>query len=310
MKLRPSILAPNQRKPWRKHGLGARSLFVPLTLVAVAALGLSVSIALAAFPDDSVTHYAGCLSTGASPGGTFVNVAVGDVPSKPCGSGQVLVHLSGGDVTAVRTPSGSGLSGGTDNGAASLSLNSVGCSDGGVLKWSSASSLWACGSDNNTIYNGSDFALSNQSCSAGSFDTGIDSTGNLTCAPPPSSDAYLASNGDDDFNPPVIPGDNQYHPVIALAVPAGVYAVTARGMWRDFDTDAYGICKLQADGSTIDTVDPVSEDTGVNSVPVALIGTAALPSDGSFSVVCNVFTFNGVEAPFYKILALRVGAIH
>jgi hypothetical protein len=54
------------------------------------------------------------LNTKTSPGGTFVNVAQGDSPSKACGSGQVLVHLSGGDITNVATPTGSGLSGKLD----------------------------------------------------------------------------------------------------------------------------------------------------------------------------------------------------
>jgi hypothetical protein len=120
-----------------------------LALAATAALALAAG-ALAVFPNDSVTHYAGCLNTNVSPGGTFTNVAVGETPSKPCGSGQVLVHLSGGDITAVQTASGSGLTGGKDNGAASLALDSTGCSSGGVLKWNGTS--WSCGSDNNTSY--------------------------------------------------------------------------------------------------------------------------------------------------------------
>jgi hypothetical protein len=122
------------------------------------------------------------LNTGGGAAGTFSQVAVGDTPAKACGSNQVIVHLSGGDITAVRSAGGSGLAGGTDNGAASLSLDSSGCSDGGVLKWSAATSTWTCGTDNNTIYNGSNFALSDQTCSgSNTFAYGIDGGGSLEC---------------------------------------------------------------------------------------------------------------------------------
>lgn len=119
-----------------------------VALVALSALAVSGGVAFAVFPADNVTHFTGCLNTSASPGGTFVNVAQGESPSKACGKGQVLAHLSGGDITNVQTASGSGLAGGTDNGAASLALDSTGCSGGGVLKWNGTS--WACGSDQNS----------------------------------------------------------------------------------------------------------------------------------------------------------------
>ncbi|MFB6374203.1 MAG: hypothetical protein ABEN55_14070, partial [Bradymonadaceae bacterium] len=39
-----------------------------------------------------------------------------------------------------------------------------------------------CATDQNTTYDGSDFALSNQGCSSGDVVTGVDSSGNVTCA--------------------------------------------------------------------------------------------------------------------------------
>jgi hypothetical protein len=85
-------------------------------VVAAAALVLSAANALAVFPDDHVASYAGCLSTAGSAAGTFSRVALGDAPASPCGSNQMLVHLSGGDITSVIA--GPGLSGGGSNGSA------------------------------------------------------------------------------------------------------------------------------------------------------------------------------------------------
>jgi hypothetical protein len=275
-----------------------------VAVVATAALAVSGGVAFAVFPNDSVTHYTGCLNTNASPGGTFSNVAVGDTPAKACGSGQVLVHLSGGDITAVGTAAGSGLSGGKDNGAASLALDSTGCSSGGVLKWSGTS--WSCGSDNNSTYSGSDFALSNQNCTSGQFDTGINANGNLTCAAPPtppSTDAYIASHNDavGIINGT---GDNE---VLSLSVPAGNYAVTAKTNGLDLDNDYFIACKLWAGSSVLDETFANAESGEAQSV--SLVGTASFASSGTLRVTC--FTHDdGVEAEGTKIGAVSVSNLH
>jgi hypothetical protein len=67
----------------------------------------------------------------------------------------MLVHLSGGDITGVRTPAGSGLAGGTENGTATLSLGAgqsqpQTCSNDQVPKWNGSG--WSCGHDNDTTY--------------------------------------------------------------------------------------------------------------------------------------------------------------
>jgi hypothetical protein len=133
--------------------------------VVATGFGLWASGAIAIFPDSNVAVYAGCLNTGGSSAGSFSQVAIGDTPAKPCGQNQVVVHLSGGDVTAVRTPAGSGLTGGTENGAASLSLAGSfalpqSCSDQQVPMWNNANGAWACANEK-TYSNGTGLDLSN-----------------------------------------------------------------------------------------------------------------------------------------------------
>ena len=92
-------------------------------------------------------------------GGLAVTSSAGPQPSlalQPCQTtGQVLKYTvgtgwdcaaddnSGGDITAVTTPTGGGLTGGVSSGAASLSLMS--CGAGQVLR--SAGATWACVDD-------------------------------------------------------------------------------------------------------------------------------------------------------------------
>jgi hypothetical protein len=141
----------------------------------------AAAIALAAFPQDSVTVLTGCLSTGGT-GGNISNVAVGSSPTKSCGPTSVLIHLSGGTITQVSA--GPGLNGGGSNGYVTLGVDPKyqlpqnGCSSGQFVA-SDGAGGWSCQSQK--TYGGSDFALSNQSCDSGQFLTGIDSSGRKLC---------------------------------------------------------------------------------------------------------------------------------
>ncbi|MFB6352306.1 MAG: hypothetical protein ABEK29_11100, partial [Bradymonadaceae bacterium] len=48
-----------------------------------------------------------------------------------------------------------------------------------------------CATDQNTTYDGSDFAKSGQGCSSGDMVTGIDSSGNVTCATDQDTDTHI-----------------------------------------------------------------------------------------------------------------------
>ncbi len=152
------------------------------TAVGVIVLGGTAAIAIAAYPSDSVTVYTGCLDTSGS-AGNVGDFAVGSNPSKPCGSNQMLIHLSGGTITKVSA--GTGLTGGGSNGYVSVGIDpkyqlpQSACSSGQFVA-SDGAGGWSCQSQK--TYSGTDFALSNQACSTGQFLTGIDVSGVKQCA--------------------------------------------------------------------------------------------------------------------------------
>jgi len=168
-------------KAFRKRPRSVRVLLVSAGVGAILLTG--AAIAIAAYPKYSVTVLTGCLSNGGTSAGNLGNVAVGSNPSKPCGTNQLLVHLSGGTITQVTA--GTGLNGGGSNGFVavgikpSFQLPQTGCSSGQFVA-SDGASGWACQSQQ--TYSGSDFALSNQACGTGEFMTGIDSAGAKQCA--------------------------------------------------------------------------------------------------------------------------------
>ena len=150
-------------------------------MLGVIVLGGAAAIAIAEYPSDSVTVFTGCLSNGGSSAGNIGSFAVGSSPSKPCGSNQLLIHLSGGTITQVTAGTGVDVSGvgGTgyvNNGFATVGIEpkyqlpQTSCSSGQFVA-SNGSGGWSCKSQQ--TYSGTDFAVSDKSCSAGQFVNGI-----------------------------------------------------------------------------------------------------------------------------------------
>jgi hypothetical protein len=279
-----------------------------LTLLAAIAVAIVVAgTAVAAFPQDNVKLYTGCLTGG----GALTYVAEGDSPLQQCSSPKQVVKLSGGDITSVNTPSGSGLSGGNTNGAVTLTLDAghslpTGCTTGEVPK-STGSNAWNCGTDNDHTYtadgttlglSGNTFSIAsgyrvknNQPCDSGKFATGINESGELTCESPSTGGIHAYSK---TIGTTVLAGETT---LISQNLPPGNYLLFASVelVNRDVDgTDRYskGRCAIPGYGTTTHVivwpnqlVDETSATEGADSV--SLSSALAGYSGGTVTLKCT-----------------------
>jgi hypothetical protein len=120
-------------------------------------------------------------------------------------------------------------------------------------------------------------------------------------------DAYIRAQG-----PSVgITDDFKEHETVRVDLPAGIYALTAKGEVSDFDNFGSGTCTLWAGSSPIDGTYWVAdgqETDGVSTAHVTLLGAVSLGSPTTASVTCRT-TDDGVDAAEFKLLALKVGAL-
>jgi hypothetical protein len=300
----------------RRLRFGRRWLVASVLAFAVVAVGG----AYAGHQDSNVMSYTGCLNTTGDSAGNVLRIKAGDSPLKPCGSGQVQVHLSGGDITAVRTPSGSGLTGGSENGAATLGLTAQqmlpSCSSGEIPEWNG--SKWACGADDDTKYTagtgldlsgGNQFSILQsyrlpQSCNSGEV------------AKWSGSGAWSCAADNDTGLPTVYTASGQHismsnfteYVIASKEVPAGRYLISFAGELLNGDDDPQsGYCELapgQADHTVRVRMFPIDGGT-LGSASIALLDTAEFGSTTTVEVRCA--TYDGKA--FGTVTALRVGAI-
>lgn len=289
---------------------------VLLTALAVAVV--VVGTAVAAFPQDNVKLYTGCLTSG----GTIVSVKEGDSPTQTCAAPSKVVKLSGGDITSVTA--GTGLSGGGTNGAVTLNLDAAhslpsGCTSGQVAK-SSGSDTWSCAADNDHTYsNGTGLDLSgntfsiasdyrvtnNQSCDSGEFATGLDGSGNLTCGSPPATSQQTFTNI--QTSSMGILSDGLRHEVIARNVPAGDYSISAAGGWfSENDEDPILECDIYA-GSTLVTSGEAFTPHGDGGTrgTMSLLYFYSTPTATTLHLYCNTIV-SGVSVNNWGLQAIKL----
>jgi hypothetical protein len=303
--------------------------------VLVAALALAVAVvgtAVAAFPQDNVKLYTGCLNSG----GNITYVKEGDSPLQACASPKQVVKLSGGDITSVNTPAGSGLSGGSTNGAVTLTLDAAhslpsGCTSGQVVK-SSGSDTWTCADDNDHTYtayettlnlSGNTFSIAsdyrvknNPDCDSGKFATGFDSSGTIQCTAPGANviETFEVAPADRGIT------DNGRTAVAFIVKPtAGKYFVAAKGVItseNNVDDNSSVTCFLHTrdangvgSGFFSDVVG-LSSDTlnAVDDVPIALDALMNVATGDSIYFECDADNgADGVGMRVPVIVAVKVG---
>jgi hypothetical protein len=90
-------------------------------VIIVTALALSIAMGGWVVAGHTGQSYTGCLNSGP---GAIYNMRPGDTPKAPCKDGDVVIHVSGGDITSVNA--GPGLNGGALVDDATLSVNFAG----------------------------------------------------------------------------------------------------------------------------------------------------------------------------------------
>ena len=233
----------------------ARSAVRRIVLPLAAAIALLVpTLAFAGHVATGVPEYTGCLTTAS---GIVVGLAVGPNPKSPCQAGQVQVHLSGGDITAVNVGTGAneGLVGGGTNGAVTIGISPSyrlpqGCKAGTVPKITAT--LWTCALDNDTTYGGADFAVSDQKCSFGQFANVINENGGLDCATPRSNPKVEAEATSKQV--PAVDDEPGLPVMIRIRLPFGYWHVSSEIVIRNEtnfalqDNSREVACALYLDG--------------------------------------------------------------
>jgi hypothetical protein len=184
-----------------------------------------------------------------------------------------------------------------------FALSNQSCSSGQFVNGIDPGGHTQCGADQ--TYSGKDFALSSQDCTGGQFTNGVDGNGNLKCASPPSvaHDLYWNQNVIDQ---PCC--DRLTDLVTQIDVPQGNYLINAsiHVLNNDGDNQA-DTCYVQVQGGT-----KLGGPRQVYLAPQAAGGSQAwipvaqpFTGFGVIDVYCNLFHADA----FAEITATQVGTI-
>jgi len=275
--------------------------FVVLGAGAALAMICVVATAIAAFPDDNVTTYTGCLLNG-----NVISVKAGDSPTQPCKTPATTIKLSGGDITSVNVNAPLqqvGTSNGL-NGKVTIGLDSKytlpdasSCTTGQVPKWNSSTQTWGCAADNDTKYtNGDGLDLSNsnqfsiksgyqlpQGCANGEIPR---STGSNAWDCSSTGLSYVEST--QSGGPKGLPDGAGLQDVTQVVLGAGTWIVIGKAVLMDGEDDR-GFreelgdgCELNTASTTVDTAHVTLWDSnngrGPVDFPLAMTGVVTGPA--------------------------------
>ena len=285
--------------------------------------------ARAAFPDDNVKLYTGCLN----PGGSINNLQEGDSPSQPCSAPSRVVKLSGGDITKV-TVTGA-LTGGGDNGALTIGLDASKtvpgtCATDEVPKWNGTA--WACGADQDTSYGagtglsltGSTFSIAppyrlpdftNAGAGCNDGDTVVIRSGQWSCASPTPASAGVEVWRAEGYGD--APADLLPVPGASLTLPPGTFLILFSG--SAFDAEILGGVPGSGNGD-VSTYCALMDNAGrgAGQADIAnFVDAAQTPISGSAIVNSTdrtpTFTLNCTGNQDYVLVymtAIRIGVMH
>lgn len=304
----------------------SRRELVALVLTVLASVVMLGGTALAGHFGTDVTSYTGCLVPGE---GVIIKVKEGDAPNGRCASEMTQVHLSGGDISKI-TVTGA-LTGGGDNGEVTIGLRPeftlpAGCATGRIAEWDG--SAWVCGSDDDTTYSagtglsldGTTFSVASDhrvkntpDCSSGQFATGFDASGTIQCAAPSAAlQAFQARQGS-FLQGDGVPDNGAHHTYVTLAVPAGTYLVTGKGVLEQADDDvpsfdnAHGNFGCELGNLPDESTRFFGKDNDPDEYPFSLAGVVATSGD-PITLRCWADSgHDGIEIRNATLTAVRTG---
>jgi hypothetical protein len=294
---------------------------------AAAVVAVAAGTAVAAFPDDNVTTYTGCLLNG-----NINSVKAGDSPTKACPAPATAIKLSGGDITSVNveaplkqvSPS-TGLNGKVTIGLDSKATLPTGCSDGQLVRWDGTNQQWVCRdkyangpgldlttdktfsvkpsfrlpqscsdgtspvwNDDQQIWECQQYVRPS-TCTSGQFATGANSSGTITCAAP---SAVNLNHFDEVATDGGIKDDGAWHDFVNVKLDiGGTYLLIAKGKLtstENVDSFKDASCSIRQNANVRDEMTAHAGTLNeVTDIPFSLTAVLTVGSGDEITLSCE-----------------------